>query len=81
MLEVAVSQQDGGVDQGSVRGPEKLSTAETTQRSLRGLPIVAKVPESNLAPNPVSFKTCTSPSMHSIMTLIEVHNMLGLQVV
>lgn len=43
MLEVAVSQQDGGVEQGSIRGPERLTAAQTTQNSLRGLPIVAKV--------------------------------------
>ncbi len=43
MLEVAVSQQDGGVEQGSIRSPERLTAAQTTQKSLRGLPIVAKV--------------------------------------
>ena len=43
MLEVAVSQQDGGVEQGSIRGPERLTAAQTTQNSLRGLPFVAKV--------------------------------------
>lgn len=42
MLEVAVSQQDGGVEQGSIR--DKYSTHHpTTQESLRGLPTFAKV--------------------------------------
>ncbi|CAK0741604.1 hypothetical protein CVIRNUC_001337 [Coccomyxa viridis] len=41
MLEVAVSQQDGGVEQGSIR--DKYSTHHpTTQESLRGLPTFAK---------------------------------------
>ena len=42
MLEVAVSQQDGGVEQGSIC--DKYSTHHpTTQESLRGLPTFAKV--------------------------------------